>query len=583
MTRFRCQFGLLLGGLVGCSNAGRDAPPADSPLARGNGERMECKEAWKKTEVSLLASESQQRQFLSSALHQGAAVAAHYDVDYGDDGCRVRLEILPNCHAEGWYQFHASPVSDYHVVNDEQEAFAKLTLWSPEVGAKFKQHHAFRADFMYVGVASLPMDARYDVHDFSGDACERATHVIGRAYVGGMAWAFGDSKELEASVSLFKVAAGAKTSSEVGRVHTEGNAAACEQAQVAGEPNHACDMPLHVGLIPIKNATGVACPDVQSCRDRCDAGYPRSCFELGEKVESSNDAEGAVQLYNEACSAGVDVACYAFASMHHDKLVANPDARLAALVADGACERGYGPACGLMAKIWENGEGMQADLSKALFYYERACSLGFDEACPTQAKLARTACDGGSLPGCAMRADMHDRGVGGPINPVQAARLHDYACKKGFAPSCGALGVLYMNGRGVERDPRRAAQLYDTACAQDDAEACLLLGELFENGTGVDADVPRAVALYDRACARGHDVGCTYLGHMYRDGTGVEPSPQRAEELFEHACRARYAPACMDMGDLLSKSAVGVERAGEFFGMACELGISDGCKRSVPH
>ena len=123
---------------------------------------MECKEAWKKTEVSLLASEPQQRQFLSSALSQGAAVAAHYDVDYGDDGCRVRLEILPNCHAEGLYQFHASPVSDYHVVNDEREAFAKLTLFSPQVGAKLKQNRAFRADFMYVGVASLPMDLRYE-------------------------------------------------------------------------------------------------------------------------------------------------------------------------------------------------------------------------------------------------------------------------------------------------------------------------------------------------------------------------------------------------------------------------------------
>lgn len=37
-------------------------------------------------------------------------------------------------------------------------------------------------------LASEPqMDLRYESHDFSGDGCERATHVIARAYVGGMA------------------------------------------------------------------------------------------------------------------------------------------------------------------------------------------------------------------------------------------------------------------------------------------------------------------------------------------------------------------------------------------------------------
>lgn len=581
MSKFRCRLWLLLGGLVSCSNTGRDAPPADSPLARGHGERMECREAWKKTEVSLLASESQQRQFLSSALHQGAAVAAHYDVEYGEDGCRVRLEILPNCHTEGWYQFHASPVSDYHVVNDEHEAFAKLTLWSPEVGAKFKQNRAFRADFMYVGVASLPMDLRYDFYDFSGDGCERATHVIGRVYVGGMAWAFGDSKHLEASASLFKVALGAASSSEIGRVHTEGSVAACEQAQQAGKPDHACDMPLHIGLIPIKNAAGVACSDLQSCRDRCDAGYPQSCFELGEKLEKADDIEGAVELYDAACSGGVDGACYYLASMHLNNQVAHPNPRMAMILAEGACEHGHGPACELMAETWEDGKGGQVDLSKALFYYEQACRLGTDQACPAQARLARQACDNGSLPGCTMRAAMHDQGVGGQINPEQAAKLYDYACRKGYAPSCVGLGVLHMNGRGVERDPRRSAQLYDKACTHDDAEGCLLLGELFENGTGVSPDVPYAVTLYDRACARGHLVGCTYLGHMYRDGKGVEASFQRAAELFEPACRAMYAPACMDMGELLSRSPPDAERAEEFFEMACEGGIRDGCRRSA--
>jgi hypothetical protein len=239
-----------------------------------------CTDAWKQTELSLMGWDAQQRGYLG-ALHRQGTVAVHYEVHYLPGSCTVDLELLSNCHAKGKYEFQSQPVTDHKLVHNNTELSAQLPLGAAGIKAQLKGDRAFRADFMYAGIDSLPFDAVYRVQDLTGPGCERATHIINRVYVGGFAWTVGESRALDASASLFVASVGGKTQAEVGQVHSEGSPEACKQAQKDGSAAGGCQTPLHIGLLPIEGIQADMCTDVRSCTARCDGGDASSCSQLG--------------------------------------------------------------------------------------------------------------------------------------------------------------------------------------------------------------------------------------------------------------------------------------------------------------
>ncbi len=111
--------------------------------------------------------------------------------------------------------------------------------------------------------------------------------------------------------------------------------AACGPAQVELRPAQGCDG-----------------GDLQDCRTRCEQNEARACYRLGWFYEQGQEVPRrlgkAVKLYEQACNAGMAVACRA------------------------------------LAEIYARGDdAVQRDRERAVFYYDKACALGLEIACLT--------------------------------------------------------------------------------------------------------------------------------------------------------------------------------------------------------
>lgn len=176
-------------------------------------------------------------------------------VRFATNGCKVDLELLPNCIGEGTYAFSPYPASEKRIAHDQKELGASLPLLSVDLGGKITAGRALRTDFDLAGMAALPVGQSYARRDLHGQGCDRATHVVSRVYVGGFAIAVGESRSIEAATTIFGagVHGGDVRDEEV--VTTEGNAEACKAAQRDGVENPACSVPLRLALQPINDAT----------------------------------------------------------------------------------------------------------------------------------------------------------------------------------------------------------------------------------------------------------------------------------------------------------------------------------------
>lgn len=268
------------GVLPGC---GHDREPATpDPSTRPN-------PAWgnectaKNDEADLMGWDAGSRANVSIMRRQGVLA-----VRYATEGCKVSLELIPNCIGEGKYTFSPYSATDKRVARNQTELAAKLPLFSLNVGGSLTTGRALRTDFDLAGVASLPIGKPFSRADLSGQGCDRATHVVSRVYLGGFAIMTGESRSIEAAVSIFGAGAKGSDVREAQQLATEGNADACKTAQQNGTESPMCSVPLRLALMPINDATGADYAAARKVPNKdehgCDKGRQvwngRACEEL---------------------------------------------------------------------------------------------------------------------------------------------------------------------------------------------------------------------------------------------------------------------------------------------------------------
>lgn len=189
-------------------------------------------------------------------LRSRGAVAVRYSVK----GCHAELEILPSCTAEARYDFTPMPSTEHEYIENQRDLFAELPLGAASLSAQVSGRRVLRTDYSLVGVASLAAAGNFSPDKLHGPGCAKATHVIGRIYVGGFAMAAGDKKALEAQASLLDAPAGAALGPGIQRMSSGGDAEACGKAEQTGKESPLCDVPLRIGLIPLSQEAQQECP-----------------------------------------------------------------------------------------------------------------------------------------------------------------------------------------------------------------------------------------------------------------------------------------------------------------------------------
>jgi hypothetical protein len=285
----RC--GALLASLVlamGCAGAG--GPPIGGPPDDPLGDV--CAGDAMPEEPDLMGWKSSERASLSSLRRQGVVA-----VRYQAQGCDVSLEVLRNCIGEGGYDFSPYVANESKMARDQAELAAKLPLGAAELGGRLAQGWSLRTDYRLAGMVSMPVGKRYSRDDLNGLDCDRATHVVARIYLGGFAIAVGESRALEAAVTVFGAGLSGEHLTEGERLASEGDPEGCALAQREGTESPLCSVPLRVGLLPLGTpydhqaaapdpSTGLvplAVVDQHGCNQDTQVWDGKRCVEVKEK------------------------------------------------------------------------------------------------------------------------------------------------------------------------------------------------------------------------------------------------------------------------------------------------------------
>lgn len=175
-----------------------------------------------------------------------------------------------------------------------------------------------------------------------------------------------------------------------------------------------------------------------------------------------------------------------------------------------------------LAVMYEQGLGVRKNMDRAIGYYVEAAELGDGRA---EASLAVLAANGmltsspdpargaAALKEVTARtadadytyklAQMTEKGVGRPADPVEAAKLYKRAADLGSATAMAELAALYKLGIGVPKDIDRATELWKQAAVAGDPESYYNLAVSYrERGSG-----PEDQAESGRWARRGAEAG----------------------------------------------------------------------------
>jgi hypothetical protein len=201
-------------------------------------------------------------------LHRDGVVVVRYEAR--QDG--AHLELLSNCIGSvGAYRFTPYAETKTKIAHNANELSAALPIGAASLAGKLSGNRALRADYMLLGIASLPAGMPYDRKNLRGPDCARATHVVTSIHLGGFAMVAGDARKLEAAASVFSARAGVSTSGDIEEVDRAGNADECDKAQKAGAQTQLCSVPLRVGLLSLD--ASASAPPYPMPEQRASSGY----------------------------------------------------------------------------------------------------------------------------------------------------------------------------------------------------------------------------------------------------------------------------------------------------------------------
>ena len=246
-------------------------------------------------------------------------------------------------------------------------------------------------------------------------------------------------------------------------------------------------------------------------------------------------------------------------------------------------------------------DGMVATAEEQDEAYQAACQLGWRAACNPAAWSPR----------CANPVDdpIMDCLAAGwdATTPERATTALEPLCTDGHARACYDLAAVVTDpqrgselidaacaaGVGVacrEGDPARACDLGDGVACQaisDGDRACVLgvaaaCTERAMAQGGVESGGREVATLYRRGCALGDAAGCSGLGQLLAVGRGIPQDSEEASRQLIRACEGAQGDACRVLaGRILNDQAEGIAMAPRaLYARACELGDTEGCRRS---
>lgn len=130
---------------------------------------------------------------------------------------------------------------------------------------------------------------------------------------------------------------------------------------------------------------------------------------------------------------------------------------------------------------------------------------------------------------------MYQRGLGLPVDYLEAARWYRKAANQGFASAQVNLGAMYDKGLGIEKDYAEAVRWFRRAADQGDPNGQYNLGLYYAKGQGVVRDDVEAVVLFRRAAEQGHAMGQYVLGLIFAEGLGIPKDDAEAIQWFRKA------------------------------------------------
>lgn len=100
--------------------------------------------------------------------------------------------------------------------------------------------------------------------------------------------------------------------------------------------------------------------------------------------------------------------------------------------------------------------------------------------------------------------NLYMKGLGVPLDYVEARHWYEQAARQGDATAESKLGLLHFYGLGTPIDMSEAARWFSKAAEQGDASAQAVLGSLHASGNGVDKDNAQAYFWYTLAAEQGN-------------------------------------------------------------------------------
>ncbi|MDX9783031.1 MAG: tetratricopeptide repeat protein [Bacteroidales bacterium] len=229
--------------------------------------------------------------------------------------------------------------------------------------------------------------------------------------------------------------------------------------------------------------------DTAFCRKSAEQGLPVAQIIMGDRYESVNDYEKAMEWYSQAAMQGDGLAYYNIAMLYfHGKGV----------------ERSYETAGGLMLEAINKGyENSTLHRHLAYSYFNE----GKEQHRAQAVKWFRTAAGEGDGESMYMLGMILKMGLGTNVNKQESFSWFMKASDK-FAYATLAVASCYGNGEGVAQNYPEAIRWFEK-CLKSDApevvlEASYSLGICYLKGNGVTKDEKRAEEYLRYAAERGH-------------------------------------------------------------------------------
>lgn len=144
-------------------------------------------------------------------------------------------------------------------------------------------------------------------------------------------------------------------------------------------------------------------------------------------------------------------------------------------------------------------------------------------------------------------AFMYEKGLGGPVDAVEAEKWYTLAAEQGQPQAQFLLGHLYQLGwQGMKPDYAQAKKWYSSAQAKY-APAAVALGFIHDT---VDDNYQQAQAGYQLAASKQDAVGQFNLGLIYEKGKGQPVDFEKAKVLYTQAAEQGHAQAMVQLAGL---------------------------------